>query len=145
MKAWSFIGKVAQGLTVIKFRKCLKTLLIGCFSHTLLCHVSVMLVIVVKFYQKIFYESCFSNSSRRLLLKLPRNNQSFLIQSKVSKHYPISFYGFFKNFLCMLLLPSVLFIPHFSGMKWKCFSISVKTVMLILLRLFSRPKSGYLC
>ena len=95
---------------------------------------------VVKFYQEIFYKSRFSHKSRRLLLKLPRNNQSFLIQSKVCKHYRISFYGIFSNIQCILLLLSVLIFlvllsPHFSGLKWKCFSISVKTVMLTFLGL----------
>ena len=123
LKALSFIGKVPQGLPVKKFRKCLKKLLNGCFSLVLCC-VSVMLVLVVKFYQEIFYKSCFSNTSRRLLLKLPRNNQSFLIQLKVSKHYCISFYRIFSNFLCILLLPSVLtfvvrFSPYFSQLKCK--------------------------
>ena len=56
---------------------------------------------VVKFYREIFYESRSSNTSRRLLLKLPGNNQSFLIQSKVSKHYRIFFYGISSNFLCI--------------------------------------------
>ena len=102
---------------------------------------------VVKFYQEIFLKTRFSNKSRRLLLKLPRNNQSFLIQSKVCKHYRISFYGIFSNIQCILLLPSVLiflvlFSPHFSGLKWKCFSISVKTVMLTLLGLLFQAWKG---
>ena len=112
LKALSFIGKVPQGLPVKKFRKCLKKLLNGCFSLVLLCCVSVMLVLVVKFYQEIFYKSCFSNTSRRLLLKLPRNNQSFLIQLKVSKHYCISFYRiFFKLFVHIITT----FSPHFRS------------------------------
>ena len=118
----SFTGKVTQGLMLKKFRKCLKTLLNSSFSHSSLCHVSVMLLLVVKFYREIFYKSCFSNMSRQLLLKLLRNNQSFLIQLKVSKHYRVPFYGFFSNLLCILLLLSVLtflvlFSPHFSGLK----------------------------
>ena len=112
LKTLSFIGKVPQGSTVKKFRKCLKTLLHGCFSHALLCYVSVMLLLVVKFYQEIFYKSHLSNVSRQLLLKSPQNNQSFLIQTKVSKHYRI--YGIFSNFLCILLLPF-----NFLGITWE--------------------------
>ena len=79
------------------------------------CRVSVMLV--VKFYREIFYKCRFSKKSRRLLLKLPRNSQSFLIQPQIAEHQCIS-YRSFTNFSCVLLLSSVLtfsvlFSPHF--------------------------------
>ena len=128
LKTLSFIGKVPQGSTVKKFRKCLKTLLHGCFSHALLCYVSVMPLLVVKFYQEIFYKSHLSNVSRQLLLKSPQNNQSFLIQSKVSKHYRI--YGIFSNFLCILLLPF-----NFLGITWE----SQKSWWVIF-QAFTEPK-----
>ena len=148
LRARSFLGKVPLGLTVKKNQKIFK----NTAERLLLTRVVVLCISdastsgkilprVVKFYREILYESRSSNTSRRLLLKLPGNNQSFLIQSKVSKHYRIFFYGISSNFLCILLLPSVLvflvlFSPHFSGLKWKCFSVSIKTVMLILLGLF---------
>ena len=117
----------------------LTLVIVSCISHAIAS--GKVLPRVVKFYREIFYKSCFSNMSRQLLLKLLRNNQSFLIQLKVSKHYRVPFYGFFSNLLCILLLLSVLtflvlFSPHFSGLKWKYFSISVKMVMLTLLGLF---------
>ena len=64
-------------LEALSFIEKVKTMLSGCFSHASLCRVTVMLV--VKFYRNIFYNSRFSNTSRRLFLKLPRNNQLFLI------------------------------------------------------------------
>ena len=117
------------------FRKCVKTLLNACFSNQhseeFLCRFLLksgitknclwwrvvvscishangkVLPRVVKFYREIFYECHFSNTSRRLLMKLPRNNQSFLIQSQFAEHQRIS-YRFFSNFSCVLLLSSVL-------------------------------------
>ena len=128
---------IIWGLTVKNFRKCLKTLLNGCFlnqfSKEFVCgfflkngikknclwwcivvscinHASgKVLPRLVECYQEIFYASCFSNTSRWLLLKLPRNNQLFLIQSKVSEHQWISFYGIFSNFIYI----TTAFSPHF--------------------------------
>ena len=128
------------------FRKYWKTLLNGCFSNQhskeLLCSFLLksksqkivclwwrivascishtngkVLPRVVKFYRYIFYKCCFASTSRRLLLKLPRNNQSFLIQLQVAEYQRIT-YRSFSNFSCVLLLPSVvtcsiLFNPHF--------------------------------
>ena len=83
---------------------------VSCISHAIAS--GKVLPRVVKFYWEIFYKSHLSNVSRRLLLKSPQNNQSFLIQSKVSKHYGI--YGIFSNFLCILLLPF-----NFLGITWE--------------------------
>ena len=77
------------------------------FVVTRRCVVYQSCQLMVKFYREIFYECRFSNTSRRLLMKLPRNNQSFLIQSQFAEHQRIS-YRFFSNFSCVLLLSSVL-------------------------------------
>ena len=151
-------------MTVIKFRKCSNALLNGCFSNhprkELLCsfllksgitknsswwrvvsswisHASdKVLLRVVKFYRQIFSKYNFSNTTRRLLLKLTRNNQSFLIQSQAAEHQRIS-YRFFSNSSCVLLLSSVLAfsVLTFAGIKWKCYSTSVNRVILNLLGL----------
>ena len=87
--------------------------IVSCISHAVAS--GKVLPKVVEFYREIFYKNRFPNTLRRLLLKLPRNNHSFLIQLKGSKHYRLSFYGILSNFLCMLLLPSVLtFLVLFS-------------------------------
>ena len=91
------------------------------------------------FTDKFSIKFVFSNTSRWLLLKLPRNNQSILTRSQVAEHHCIS-YRMFSNFSCVLLLPSVLtfsvlFSPHFCRDEVKFYSISVKRVMLILLGL----------
>ena len=165
--SYHLFKKVPQGLTVIKFRKCSNALLNGCFSNhprkELLCsfllksgitknsswwrvvsswisHASdKVLLRVVKFYRQIFSKYNFSNTMRRLLLKLTRNNESFLIQSQAAEHQRIS-YRFFSNFPCVLLLSSILAfsVLIFEGIKWKCYSISVNRVMLNLLG----PKRG---
>ena len=59
---------------------------------------------------------CFSNTLRQLLLKLPRNNRSLLIQLQVAEHKHIS-HRFFSNFSCVL--SSVLFSPHFCRYQVK--------------------------
>ena len=140
LKALSLIGKVPRGLTVKNFGKCLKTLLNGCFlnkcSKEFACGFSlknclwwraVVLCIshasgkaiprVVKCYQEIFCTSCFSNTSIRLLLKLRRNNQSFLIQSKFSEHHCI--YEIFSNFSCSYIITA--FSPHFLSLLQSSF------------------------
>ena len=129
------------------FRKCWKTLLNGRFSnqhskeflcsfllkngitHRKVClwwcvvvscisHASGKVLLgVVKFYREIFYKCL------KWLLKLPRNYQSFLIRSQVTKHHCIS-YRIFSNFSCVLLLSSVLtfsvlFSPHFCRYEVK--------------------------
>ena len=120
-------------------------------GDTSLCRISVMLGVtfllrVVKFYQEIFYGCHFSNTSRRLLLKLPRNNQPFLIQLQVAEHQYIS-YTSFVNFSCMLLLSSVLltfsvlFSPHFHRDQVKmlldiCWKGSANLI---------GPRKGYFC
>ena len=106
---------------------------------------------VVKFYQEIFHKICFSNKLRQVLLKLPRNNQSFLIQLQVAEHHCMS-YWIFPNFSCVLILSSVLifsvlFSPHFARMQWKYSLISVKWLILMCLvgTYFSRLRKGYFC
>ena len=109
-----------------------------------LCRVSVMLVVNFcrqwqSFTDKFSIKFVFSNTSRWLLLKLPRNNQSILTRLQVAEHHCIS-YRMFSNFSYVLLLPSVLtfsvlFSPHFCWDEVKFYSISVKRVMLILLGL----------
>ena len=88
---------------------------------------------VVKFYQEIFYKIWFSNTSRRVLLKLPRNNQLFLIQSQVAEHHCIPyiiFQTFHACYYCLqssfsqsssVLIFSVLFSPHFCRDEVKMF------------------------
>ena len=92
---------------------------------------------VVNFYQEILYKSDFSNTSRPLLLKLPRNNQSFLIQLQVAEHQCISYRSFQTFYVCYYCLQSSslsqsssVFI--FAGIKWKCYAVSVGRVMLLL-------------
>ena len=156
------------------FRECLETLLNGCFSNQhseeFLCSFSLKSGITknclwwrvvvscishdsgkvlpreVKFYQEIFYECRFSNTSRRLLLKLPRNNQSFLIQSQVAEHQRIS-YRSFSNFSCVLLLSlvlltfSFLFSLHFCrNQMTMLFDIRWKGSVNLI-----EPRKGYFC
>ena len=143
------LNKVLRGFTVKNFGKCLKIPLNGCFlnqhSKWFLCSFllknritkkqfvcgdaslcSAPVLLVVKFYREIFYKICFSNTSRWLLLKLPRNNQLFLIQSQVAEHHCMSFYEICSNFSCVLLLSSVLifsvlFSPDFCRDEVKVF------------------------
>ena len=63
----------------------------------------------VKFYQEIFYKCRLINTSRQLLLKLPRNKQSFLIQLQFAEHQHISNRFFFKLFMCV----NTVFSLHF--------------------------------
>ena len=123
------LNKVPRGLTAKNFRKCLETLLNGWASITnnfhvvsfliekrntknslwwhVLCRASVMLVVKVT---KKFFN--FANKSRRLLLKLPRNNQSLLIHSQVAEQHLISFYRISPKFSCVFLQSS--FCQSFS-------------------------------
>ena len=115
--------------------------IVSCISHAS----GKILPRVVNFYQEILNKSDFSNTSRPLLLKLPRNNQSFLIHLQVAEHQCIS-YRSFSNFLCVLLLSSVLltfsvlFSLHFcrDQMKMLC-GICWKGNAVI------EPRKGYFC
>ena len=94
---------------------------------------------VVKFYREIFYKSRFFKHIKTAASEITKKQQSFLTRSQVAEHHCIS-YRIFSNFSCVLLLSSVLtfsvlFSPHFCRYEVKCYSISVKRVMLILLRL----------
>ena len=87
---------------------------------------------------KIFYECRFSSTSRRLLLKLPRTNQSFLIQLQKTNVYPIDlFQAFHVCYYCLTSssLSQSSSVLIFAGIKRKCYSISVGRVRLILLGL----------
>ena len=104
-----------------------------------------VLLRVVKFYQDIFYKCRFSNTSIRLLMKLTRNNQSFLIQLQLPEHQRIS-YRYFSNFSCMLLMSSVLtfwvlFSSHFYRVQVKMsFDIHQKGNANLV-----GPRKGYFC
>ena len=118
------------------FRKCLKTLLNGCFSKqhskeffrsfllkngitkTILfvvprrcvaySHASgKVLAGVVKFYREIFYKSRFYKRIKTAASEITKKQQSFLTRSQVAEHHCIS-YRIFSNFSCVLLLSSVL-------------------------------------
>ena len=108
-----------------------------------LCGVSVMLV--VKFYRETFYKCHFSNKSRWLLLKLPRNSQSFLMQSQTAEHQCISNRSF-TNFSCILLLSSaltfsILSSPHFCRDQVKMlFNIHWNGNANLI-----GPRKGYFC
>ena len=79
-----------------------------CISHAS----RIILPRVVTFYQEIFYKCCFSNTSRRLLLKLPRKKTVILIQSQVAERQHISqiFFFFLKLFTCVITVFSPYFI-----------------------------------
>ena len=111
-----------------------------CISHAS----SKVLPGVVKFTDKFSIKVVFSNILRWLLLKLPRNNQSFLIQLQVAEHHCIS-HRIFSNFSCVLLLPSSLSqsssVLIFAGMKWKCYLIFVygSTTFVCYSKTFRQP------
>ena len=78
---------------------------------------------VAKFYREIFQKCRFSNTSRRLLLKLPRNNQSILIQSQVAERQHISYGFFFKLFMRVITVFSSHFcrdqVKMLFDIRWK--------------------------
>ena len=84
-----------SGITKNCFWLCV---VVSCMSHAS----GKVLPRLVKFYWQIFYKCRFSNTSRQLLLKLPRNSQSFLIQSQVAEYQHVSYRFFFKLFMCVI-------------------------------------------
>ena len=111
------------------------THVVSCISHAS----GKVLPRVVKFFWEILYKSRFSNTLRGLLLKLPRNSGHFQY-SRSLQNTNVCRIEFFQTFhACYYGLQSSLsqssWVFIFAGMKWKCYSISVKRVMLILLGL----------